>query len=103
MNPLLLGVVLGLVFAGVAIVPMFQMTFSDKRAAILGAFINRFMIGFLIPNLLPSVDPILRGLLLGLFLSLPDALITKAYAPIIGLGVIGGVVAGIITRLALSA
>src|SRR5215207_12973 len=102
MNSLLLGIILGLLFAGIAVAPMFKMTFSDKRAAILGAFINRFMVGFLIPNSLPSIDPILRGLLLGLFLSLPDAIITKAYAPIMGLGVIGGLVIGIVTRLALT-
>ena len=101
MNSLLLGILLGILFAGVAIAPMFKMTFSDKRAAILGAFINRFMIGVLIPNSLPSIDPIVRGLLLGIFLSLPDAIITKAYAPIMGLGIIGGLILGLITRLTL--
>jgi len=40
MNSLLLGVILGLVFAGIAVLPMFKMTFSDKGAAISGAFIN---------------------------------------------------------------
>jgi hypothetical protein len=99
MNSVLLGILLGLIFAGVAIAPMFKMTFTDKRAAISGAFINRFMIGLLIPNTFPSIDPILRGLFLSIFLSLPDAIITKAYAPIMGLGIIGGLVIGLITRL----
>jgi|GEM_PF-3851321 len=40
MNSLLLGVILGLVFAGIAVLPMLKMTFSDKRATISGAFIN---------------------------------------------------------------
>ena len=59
------------------------------------------MVGFLIPNSLPLVDPILRGLFLGIFLSLPDAIITKSYVPIMGLGILGGLVLGLITRLIL--
>jgi hypothetical protein len=34
------------------------------------------------------------GLLTGLLLSLPDAIITKAYAPILIVGTIGGAVIG---------
>ena len=100
MNSILLGIILGLVFGIVAVAPMFKMNFSDKQAAITGAFINRFSIGFLIPNALPGVDPIIRGVLLGILLSLPDAIITKSYAPIMGLGIIGGLIIGVITRLA---
>lgn len=37
-----------------------------------------------------------NGLIFGLLLSLPDAIITKAYAPILGLGAIGGLEIGII-------
>ncbi|MCB9451889.1 MAG: hypothetical protein H6672_10645 [Anaerolineaceae bacterium] len=99
MDSTLLGIILGAVFGIAAIVPMFKMNFPDKNAAIVGALINRFAIGFLIPNALPDVDPILRGLLLGILLSLPDAIITKAYAPIMGLGIIGSLVIGLITRL----
>lgn len=99
MDRILFGIILGIVFGGIAIVPMFKMSFSDKRAAITGAFINRFAIGFLIPNALPGIDPILRGVLLGVLLSLPDAIITKSYAPIMGLGIIGGLIIGVITRL----
>jgi hypothetical protein len=99
MDRILFGIILGIVFGGIAIVPMFKMSFSDKRAAITGAFINRFAIGLLIPNALPGIDPILRGVLLGVLLSLPDAIITKSYAPIMGLGIIGGLIIGVITRL----
>jgi hypothetical protein len=35
-------------------------------------------------------------LVFGVLLSLPDAIITKAYAPIFGLGAVGGVIIGII-------
>jgi len=99
MDSILLGIILGIVFGVIAIVPMFKMNFSDKQAAITGAFINRFAIGFLIANALPGIDPIFRGMLLGVFLSLPDAIITKSYAPIMGLGIIGGLIIGVITRL----
>jgi len=37
-----------------------------------------------------------QWIVLGLLLSLPDAIITKAYAPILVLGAIGGLVIGII-------
>ena len=100
MSSIVLGIILGVVFGVIAIAPMFKMTFPDKQAAILGAFINRFAVGFLIPNALPGIDPIIRGLLLGILLSLPDAIITKSYALIMGLGIIGGLVIGFITRLA---
>ena len=100
MDPILLGLILGALFGVIAVIPMTKMTFTDKHAAIAGAFINRFAIGFLIPNTLPTVDPILRGLLIGILLSLPDAIITKAYMPIMTLGIIGGLVIGIITRFA---
>src|SRR5260221_5578554 len=99
MSSILLGVILGIVFGVFAVVPMTKMTFSDKQAALTGAFINRFAVGFLIPNALPDIDPILRGLLLGVLLSLPDAIITKAYAPIMGLGIVGGLVLGLLTLL----
>jgi hypothetical protein len=99
MNSLLLGIILGLIFGVVAVLPMFKMSFPDKRAAIIGAFINRFAVGLLIPNALPMIDPIVRGLVLGILLSLPDAIITKSYAPIMGLGVIGGLVLGVVVKI----
>jgi hypothetical protein len=37
-----------------------------------------------------------QGLVFGVLLSLPDAIITKAYAPILILGAAGGVVIGLI-------
>jgi hypothetical protein len=36
------------------------------------------------------------GLCFGLLLSIPDAIITKAYAPIIGMGALGGIIIGVI-------
>ncbi|MBK7880590.1 MAG: hypothetical protein IPJ83_08550 [Saprospiraceae bacterium] len=40
----------------------------------------------------------LKGGLVGLVLSLPDAIVTKQYAPILGLGLIGGIVCGLLAK-----
>ena len=38
----------------------------------------------------------LQGLIFGILLSLPDAIITKAFAPILILGAVGGLIIGLI-------
>jgi hypothetical protein len=77
---------------------MLPLTFPDKRAALLGAFINRFSIGFVIGAIALPWPGWLSGLAIGILLSLPDAIITKAYAPILILGAIGGTVIGSIVQ-----
>jgi hypothetical protein len=94
MNHITLGLMLGLT-AGIAVVAlMIPMPFPDKRAALTAAFISRFSIGFLTANLALPVRPIVLGLGLGLVLSLPDALVTKAYAPILIIGTLLGGLCG---------
>ena len=75
---------------------MLPLTFSDKTAALTGAFLNRFAIGFVIGAARLPVPAWANGLIFGVLLSLPDAIITKAYLPILVLGAIGGLVIGII-------
>ena len=48
MSRLYLGVICGLVFGGVDAAMMIPLSFPDKRAALLGAFIARFALGFVI-------------------------------------------------------
>ena len=48
MSRLLLGIICGLVFGAVAVATMLPLQFEDKRAAMLGAFINRFSVGLVI-------------------------------------------------------
>ena len=84
MPKLILGILCGLVFGGLAVATMIPLSFDDKRAAMLGAFFNRFAIGLVIGAAALPLPGWLTGLLFGLLLSLPDAIITKAYAPIIG-------------------
>jgi hypothetical protein len=41
-----------------------------------------------------------KGALVGLLISLPDAIVTKAYVPIIAVGVVGGAIIGFIASSA---
>ena len=98
MNNIIKGLIAGTIFGIVSIIPMFFMTFEDKTRAITASFISRFAIGFIIFNLELPIPNWLKGGLVGLVLSLPDAIITKQYAPILGLGLIGGIVCGILAK-----
>jgi hypothetical protein len=62
-----------------------------------GAFIDRFMIGLIIPNVVLGINPIIAGALLGIGLSLPSAIISRTYAPILIIGTVGGAVIGYLT------
>ena len=90
------GVIAGLAFGITSIIPMLFMKFEDKRKAIIASFINRFAIGFIIFNLDLPVTGWLKGLIVGSILSLPDALITKSFKPIMGLGIVGGIICGLL-------
>ncbi len=96
MSRLLLGTLCGLVYGALSAASMLPLTFPDKTAALTGAFLNRFAIGFVIGAARLPVPNWANGLILGILLSLPDAIITKAYAPILILGAIGGLVIGVI-------
>jgi hypothetical protein len=100
-NPLFMGALAGLVFGALAAISMMPLSFPDKRAALTGAFINRFSIGLMVGAVMgaPRVAALglsswLIGLGVGLLLSLADAVITKAYVPILSIGVLGGSVIG---------
>lgn len=94
MSGISLGVLSGLIFGGVDVAIMIPLSFPDKRAAMLGAFISRFAIGFVICNMKLPWPGWAAGLFIGILLSLPDAIITKAMAPILGTGALGGLIIG---------
>jgi hypothetical protein len=50
MSRIYLGVICGLIFGGLDSAMMIPLSFPDKRAALLGAFIARFGLGFVICN-----------------------------------------------------
>lgn len=95
MSNLIEGLISGTVFGAVSVAMMLPMSFPDKRAALLAAFLNRFAIGLVIGGVvIPDWPGWATGLLFGLLLSMPAALITKAYAPILIIGAVGGVIIG---------
>jgi hypothetical protein len=50
MQRLYLGIICGLAFGGIDTAMMVPLSFPDKRAAMLGAFIARFALGFVVCN-----------------------------------------------------
>lgn len=96
MSRILLGTICGLIYGALSAASMIPLSFADKTAALTGAFINRFAIGFVIGAARLPVPYWAQGLIFGILLSLPDAIITKAFAPILIIGAGGGIVIGII-------
>ena len=69
---------------------MIPLPMEEKSRAMAAAFANRFGIG-LVVALAPLRETVpwwLEELALGLLLSLPDAIITRAWAPIMGVGAV---------------
>lgn len=96
MNKLLSGTIAGLIFGIIDVLLMVPFPIENKLIAMLASFIGRFAIGFFIAIADIPVPFWLKGILVGLLLSLPDAIITKTYAPIIGMGIVGGLIIGLI-------
>jgi hypothetical protein len=95
MSSVISGVVSGTIFGAVAVAMMLPMSFPDKSTALLAAFCNRFAIGLVIACVQLQAWPGWAvGLVFGLLLSLPDAIITKAFAPILLVGAVGGLIIG---------
>jgi len=104
MSKIILGTMCGLVFGIIDVLIMIPLKYENnqkKIEAMSAAFLERFMIGFLIPNVELGIHPALTGLLLGVGLSLPSAIITRAYAPIIGIGIVGSAIIGFIVKAVL--
>jgi hypothetical protein len=96
MSHVAFGILSGVIFGALAVGVMLPLPFPDKRAALSAAFLNRFAIGFVICVVSLSWPSWLIGLFVGLLLSLPAAIITKAWAPILGIGAVGGLVIALI-------
>lgn len=92
----LAGVLVAALAAG-SMVPLPFPTPGDKRTAILAAAVERFCLGFVIGPVARGLgaNGLAVGLLLGLGLSIPSALITKSYAPILILGLLFGLGVGL--------
>ena len=94
MGNLMSGVISGVIFGAISVAMMLPMSFPEKPMALLAAFASRFAIGVVIGCVqLPWLGWI-SGLFFGILLSLPDAIVTKAYVPILAVGAIGGAIIG---------
>lgn len=93
---LIAGLVFGTVSAG-SMVKLEAPSPGEKREAMAAAFIERFLTGFVIGPVARglSASGILIGVLLGLGFSVPSALITRAYIPILAMGTGGGLAVGV--------
>ena len=94
MSNLLHGVIAGLLFGLVSVAMMLPMSFPDKPTALSAAFIDRFAIGVVIGCVQLPWPGWAVGVVFGLLLSVPSAIITKAYVPILAIGGVGGLIIG---------
>jgi hypothetical protein len=100
MNRVLLGTICGILW-GAADVAMTVLGNHPERTTtmLLQAFFSRFAIGFLGANTNLPIHPAISGALIGLLISLPDAFALKAYAGILGTGIIFGALTGVAVKL----
>ena len=98
MTPLTQGLVAGTAFGVISVALMSTLTFPDKRTALFGAFANRFGVGLLIPLVHTAQPGWLVGAGVGLLLSLPSAILTRTYVPILVVGTVGGLAIGGLTH-----
>jgi hypothetical protein len=96
MSRLKLGIICGVVWGALSAASMIPLEFTDKRAALAGAFLNRFGIGVVIGAATLPLPGWATGLIFGVLLSVADAIITKVYIPILVLGAVGGAIIGAI-------
>jgi len=96
MSRLALATLCGVCFGILAVATMLPMSFPDKRAALSAAFLDRFGIGFVVGVVDLPWSGWTIGLFFGLLLSLPSAIVTKAWVPILGMGAVGGLIIGLV-------
>jgi hypothetical protein len=98
MSKTFLGFVCGIIFGLLDVLLMIPAPIAeaDKPRAMAGAFLSRLAIGFIIGTTNLNLPGWGVGALLGLLISMPDAVITQAYIPILPVGVIGGALIGFV-------
>lgn len=102
MNRIVLGLLLGLLFGVIDMLLMIPLSFptaNDKRVAMIGAFFDRFAVGVLIGASIFPFAPWLQGVIVSVLVSLPSAIITRSYVPILSISVVGGAILGYLIGL----
>jgi len=92
----ILGIIGGIAFGSISVAIMLPMEFSDKTAALTAAFVSRFTIGLATGSSKLPLPAWRTGLIFGILVSLPDAMITSQWVPILSFGVVEGLVIGIV-------
>jgi hypothetical protein len=92
------GIFLGGIFGLLDVLLMLPMELENKPIALSGAFFGRFAIGFLIPNTKMPLPHWVKGAFVGLLISVPEAIVTGAYIPIVTIGVLGGSLMGVVSK-----
>lgn len=96
MSAILTGIISGAAFGAFSVATMIPLKMEERKTAMVGAFADRFAIGFVICNSSLPVAGWLNGLIFGALLSVPSAIITKSWIPIMTFGILGGIVIGVI-------
>ena len=99
MSHVTLGIILGIVIGLVSVGIMLPMHFAERRAALTAAFMNRFALGFLVANVHLPIDQVFTGVVVGLLVSIPDAIVTRAYVPVLVGGIVFGIIGGWTVKL----
>jgi hypothetical protein len=95
MSRIVLGILCGIAFGVIDVLMTVFGNHPDRTTGmLLQAFSSRFAIGLLAASVSLRVHPALAGAIVGLLISLPDAFALKAYAGILGTGLIFGAIAG---------
>lgn len=97
MPTIVTALVAGLAFGAFSVATMLPMVLEDKPRALAASFASRFSIGFLIPFVTLPWPGVLVGAVVGLLVSLSDAIMTRAFAPILLAGTLGGALIGWLT------
>lgn len=104
MDRMSLALLCGLGFAVVTVLIMLLAPIKwesprQKQESLAAAFIGRFMIGLLIPLASLGLPPVLNGIVISLCISMPPAIMSHRYAPILITGIVGGAIIGWISGL----
>ena len=92
------GVLCGLVLGAFGVLTLLAQDFPDKNAVLFSAFLNRFAIGLVVGCVSLNLPGWGIGLLFGTLLSLPEAILTGAFLPVLGVGAGGGALVGTIVH-----
>jgi hypothetical protein len=99
MSRIILGIIGGIVFGIVDAALMIPIPFppeKDKTLAMTGAFFSCFAIGFVTGATTLQLPGWASGIIFGLLITLPTAIITKTYIPILPIGALGGAIIGFV-------